>query len=101
MTTAEFGNAAAEVEITTDEPEAPAADQPQWLEAMDPHAGLRAALRDNIGDEVTLHISGGSALVQVTGRILEVEETMVTVGPKRTPTYVPIHFIVIAEELGR
>ncbi len=69
------------------------------LEVLDPYAGMKALMSELAGDKVTLHVMGG---MRVVGKLIGdngLEDGIVTVKSGGVPHHVPVHMIVVVEEM--
>ncbi len=69
------------------------------LEVLDPYAGMKSLLSELQGDKVTLHVMGG---MRVVGKVMPGnghEDGIVTVKSGGVPHHVPVHMIVVVEEM--
>ncbi len=69
------------------------------LEVMDPYAGMKALLSELLGEKVTLHVMSGMRVVGKVAGDNGLDDGIVTVKSGGMPHHVPVHMIVVVEEM--
>lgn len=85
--------------ISDDGYEVEDAEQMATLEVYDQYAGLRSLLNELTGERVVLHTVAG---IQVEGKLTSGqghEDGIATIMWTGTPYHVPVHMIVVVEEV--